>query len=86
VQKAKIRTTKTKRKKTHNMKQWTLSVEEDPETGDGILTFPPDLLLEAGWKEGDNIMWVDNHDGSWSLIKEDLTNFVIKGIINNEQN
>ena len=70
----------------NNIKRWTLNVEEDPETGDSILILPPELLEQAGWKEGDNLVWIDNQDGSWSLIKEDLTNFVIKGIINNEQN
>jgi bifunctional DNA-binding transcriptional regulator/antitoxin component of YhaV-PrlF toxin-antitoxin module len=65
---------------------WTLTIEEDPETGDGILVLPADLLEEAKWKEGDNLLWIDNNDGTWSLIKEDLTNFVINGIINNEQN
>lgn len=49
--------------------RWTLTVEEDPETGDGILTFPPDLLAAAGWQEGDRIHWKDNQDGSWSLEK-----------------
>ena len=68
------------------MNQWTLTVEEDPATGDSILVFPPDLLETAGWKEGDNLLWIDNKDGTWSLVKEDLTNFVIKGIIKNEQN
>lgn len=61
------------------MKSWTLTIEDD-----GILPLPKDLLDEAGWKEGDNLIWIDNKDGTWSLIKEDLTNFVIKGIINNE--
>lgn len=71
----------------NNTKTWTLNIEEDPVTGDGILTFPPDLLIEAGWSEGDSIHWIDNSDGSWSLIKEeDLTNFIKKGIIKNEQN
>jgi hypothetical protein len=68
------------------LNKWTLTIEEDPDTGDGILTFPPDLLEQAGWQEGDNLLWIDNKDGTWSLIKEDLTNFVIKGIIKNEQN
>ncbi len=63
------------------MKTWTLTVDKD-----GILPLPQDLLNEVGWKEGDTINWVDNKDGTWSLIKEDLTNFVIKGIIKNEQN
>jgi bifunctional DNA-binding transcriptional regulator/antitoxin component of YhaV-PrlF toxin-antitoxin module len=62
-------------------KSWTLTVGDE-----GILELPDDLLKEAGWKEGDVINWVDNHDGSWSLVKEDLTNFIHKGIINNEQN
>jgi hypothetical protein len=51
-------------------RRWTLIVEEDPETGDGVLTFPPDLLEAAGWAEGDTIVWTDNQDGSWSLSKK----------------
>jgi bifunctional DNA-binding transcriptional regulator/antitoxin component of YhaV-PrlF toxin-antitoxin module len=63
------------------MKSWTLTIEDD-----GILPLPQDLLNEAGWKEGDSLLWIDNHDGTWSLVKEDLTSFINKGIINNEQN
>jgi hypothetical protein len=51
------------------VKSWTLTIEEDPATGDGILTFPPDLLEEAGWKEGDILDWIDRNDGSWELRK-----------------
>lgn len=60
-------------------KSWTLTVEED-----GILSLPQELLDEAGWKEGDCLQWIDNQDGSWSLVKEDLTTFINNGIINNE--
>jgi hypothetical protein len=49
--------------------KWTLTAEEDPETGDVILQFPPDLLETAGWKEGDILEWKDNGDGSWTLTK-----------------
>jgi len=49
---------------------WTIEVQEDPETGDAILEFPPDLLANAGWKEGDTLEWNDNGDGSWSLTKK----------------
>ena len=63
---------------------WTLPVEEDPATGDAILNLPKDLLEQAEWQEGDVISWIDNHDGTWTLVKEDLTNFIQKGIINNE--
>ena len=62
------------------MKSWILTVEED-----GILLLPQDLLDEAGWKEGDHLHWIDNKDGSLSIVKEeDLTNFIKKGIINDE--
>ena len=56
------------------MKSWTLTVEEDPNSEDCILTFPPDLLEEAGWKEGDTIKWIDLKNGSWQLKKVDKSN------------
>lgn len=52
-------------------KRWTITVEEDPETGDLILPFPEDLLKETGWREGDTLTWTDRGDGSWSLEKKD---------------
>ena len=52
---------------------WVLEVQEDPETGDCILEFPPELLETAGWKEGDTLIWTDQGDGSWSLSKKDVT-------------
>ncbi len=56
------------------MKSWTLNVEEaDDGSGDAILTFPPDLLEQAGWKEGDTLNWIDQKDGSWLLKKVDTT-------------
>jgi hypothetical protein len=51
-------------------KSWTLTVEQDPESGDLVLPFPQDFLDEAGWKEGDTLEWIDNRDGSWSLVKK----------------
>jgi len=52
---------------------WTLTVQEDPETGDGILEFPPELLERVGWKEGDTLTWTDLGDGTWSLTKKEET-------------
>lgn len=48
---------------------WTITVEEDPETGDLLLPLPADLLVMQGWFEGDTLEWNDNGDGSWSLTK-----------------
>jgi bifunctional DNA-binding transcriptional regulator/antitoxin component of YhaV-PrlF toxin-antitoxin module len=60
------------------MKSWIVTVDEN-----GILPLPNDLLKEAGWKEGDSLHWIDNKDGSWSLVKEELTTFINNGIIKN---
>jgi len=51
------------------MTAWILDIDEDPTTGDAVLTFPPDLLEQAGWKEGDTLAWIDNKDGTWTLQK-----------------
>lgn len=48
----------------HFIMKTTLTVGDD-----GILTFSEELLKETGWKEGDMLEWIDNHDGSFSLIK-----------------
>lgn len=38
-------------------------------TDDGILIFSPELLEETGWEVGDVLEWVDNNDGTVSLVK-----------------
>ena len=53
--------------------KWTLTVEEDPETGEALIQFPPDFLEMVGWTEGDSINWKDNGDGSWILEKSKRT-------------
>lgn len=68
------------------MNSWILTVESDEQSGDYMITLPPDLLKQTGWKIGDHIIWKDRGDGSYELIVEDLTSFVKKGTINNEQN
>ena len=52
-----------------NNKIWTVTLEEDPETGELILPFPEDCLAETGWQEGDVLEWTDLGNGSWSLAK-----------------
>lgn len=52
-------------------KTWTLTVEEDEQTGEAILTFPPDALEAVGWQEGDSIVWDIQADGkSYILTKK----------------
>jgi hypothetical protein len=66
-------------------KSWTLDVQEDAD-GNFYLQLTEEMLEESGMKIGDHLSWVDNGDGSFMLIKEDLTSFIKQGIIKNEQN
>jgi len=52
---------------------WTITVEEDPDTGDLILPLPPELLEKQGWKEGDTLEWQDNGNGTWDIVKVDVS-------------
>lgn len=52
------------------LKSYTLTVEEDPETGELVLPFTSEILDQLGWKDGDTLEWHDNGDGSWSLSKK----------------
>lgn len=53
----------------NDTKRWEITVEEDPKTGELILPLPKELLDLQGWQEGDELEWIDNGDGSWSLSK-----------------
>jgi len=59
--------------KEDKVKKWVLPVEEvrDEDTGEDeyCIAFPDDLLEAANLKEGDNIEWVDQGDGSYKLRK-----------------
>jgi hypothetical protein len=46
---------------------WTVTLEEDPDTGEVILPLPDDMLEQLGWKEGIPIYWIDNKDGTYTL-------------------
>lgn len=46
---------------------WTVTLEEDPETGEAILPLPNNMLSQLGWTEGTTIYWIDNKDGTFTL-------------------
>jgi hypothetical protein len=52
-------------------KLWTIIPEEDPQTGDLVITFPPEALEEVGWKEGDILTWTMKTNGSIILSKKE---------------
>ena len=56
---------------------FTVTVEEDPESGDLILPFPEGLCEKLGWDIDDTLDWEDNGDGSYTLSKKVETEWVL---------
>jgi hypothetical protein len=48
----------------------TVKVEEDPDTGDLVLPLSTELLNQMGWDIGDDLVWSDNFNGTFSLSKK----------------
>jgi len=55
------------RENPFNKKKWVLPVEQVHD--DYYVSFPDDLLKAAKLREGDEVNWVDNGDGSFSIRK-----------------
>ena len=55
---------------TNTKQHWTAHLEEDPDTGDLLLPFPPDVLGQLGWREGDTLTWTVKTNGSIILSKK----------------
>jgi len=51
------------------VKKWVLPTEVDGLTGDVIVNLPDDLLEAANLKEGDQVEWIDNGEGSYIMKK-----------------
>lgn len=47
----------------------TLIVQEDPTTGEPFIELPERILRQLGWKEGDELRWEEQPDGSWAIKK-----------------
>jgi len=46
-----------------------LTVEEDKDTGDLYITFPPGILESLGWTSNDTLEWTPMPDDKWQLTK-----------------
>ena len=46
------------------IEKYTLTVDDN-----GVLTLTSKILEATGWKEGDVLEWIDNKDGSFSLVE-----------------
>ena len=50
---------------------YTVQLEED-ENGDLVLPFTDEILEELGWKVGDQLVWKDNGDGTYTISKDQV--------------
>ena len=50
-------------------KSYTLEVQE--KDGEFFIELNDEILEGTGWKIGDDLIWKDNEDGSWTLSKSD---------------
>ena len=51
-------------------KTWTVEVQEH-EDGELFIELNDEILEGSGFKVGDDVVWTDRGDGSWSLTKSD---------------
>ena len=54
--------------------KYTVTIEEDSETGDLMLPIPTELLNQMGWDDGDILLWNEMPNGSYSLKKKEEEN------------
>ena len=56
--------------------EWTPIPNTEPQRyltqidDEGLLTIPEEILKETGWEEGDMLVFTDNHNGSFSIRKQ----------------
>jgi hypothetical protein len=56
---------------TMGNKTWSLPVEADPDDTESlILSFPDELLIEAGWSPGDTLIWNIEDNGTITITKK----------------
>ena len=53
---------------------WTVTLQEDPLTGDLILPIPEEVMESQGFSIGDTLNWKDNKDGSINITKKKFEN------------
>lgn len=65
------------------MKNFIADVKENDD-GEQYIEFPDEVMSEVGWKEGDDIIWTDNGDGSWTLTKkvsDTVKNYLVETVL-----
>ena len=59
------------------MNSWILDVKHDEKTGDHFIELNDEILNGSGFKVGDTLKWVDNLDGSYTIMKTSMDDYVL---------
>jgi len=65
------------------LNKYTTEIKED-ENGEFYIEFSDEVMSEVGWKEGDDLVWTDNGDGSWTLTKkvdDIMNNYLVETVL-----
>ena len=54
-----------------NDNSWLITVQEDGKDKELYIEFPPDALNQAGWDEGDTLIWEELPSGAWQVTKKE---------------
>ena len=54
-----------------NDNSWLITVQEDGKDKELYFEFPPDALIQAGWDEGDTLIWEELPSGAWQITKKE---------------
>lgn len=49
----------------------TFTTHVEQEGDDLVLQFPPEMIAELGWQPGDTLRWIDNEDGTFTLVRKE---------------
>jgi hypothetical protein len=52
---------------TFGEQRWVVPVEVDDTNGEYFITFTEDILQKLGWKEGDDLEFIDSENGSFTI-------------------
>jgi hypothetical protein len=55
--------------KRETQKTGNLVIQKDPDTGELYLELPKKTLDKLGWSEDDELEWIENLDGTWTVQK-----------------
>ena len=44
-------------------------IQEVPDTGELVVELPDKLLKQLGWEEGDDLEWIEEPNGNWTIKK-----------------